>query len=146
MLSTSRRPSARKAALVAFVAAAVGAAGVAANALAGSAGPATVKVVLKEWSLTPSATTLAAGRVTFAVHNAGGIPHEFVVLRTSRHHHAIPVQGSQAVEAGELGEIEDLTPGATKRLTLRLQPGKYVLLCNLPGHYKAGQYAALRVR
>ena len=145
MLRRLRQPSA-KAALVAFIAAAVAAAGIAASALAGSTGKATVKVVLKEWTLTPSTTTLAAGRVTFAVHNAGGIPHEFVVLRTNRHHHAIPTQGSQAVEAGELGEIEDLTPGATKRLTVRLQPGKYVLLCNLPGHYKAGQFAALRVR
>ncbi len=106
----------------------------------------TVKMVLKEWTLTPSSTAVAAGQVSFVVRNIGGIPHEFVVLRTKRHHHALPMKAGQAAETGAVGEIEEIKPGQTQRLTLRLTAGKYVLLCNLPGHYKAGQYAALLVR
>jgi uncharacterized cupredoxin-like copper-binding protein len=45
-----------------------------------------------------------------------------------------------------LGEIPLIPSGASKRLTLRVSPGKYVLLCNLLGHYQAGQFAALRAR
>jgi uncharacterized cupredoxin-like copper-binding protein len=136
---------ARAAPLAVLAAVALTAAGIAANAPAGSTAPRAVKVVLKEWTLKPSAATVPAGPVIFVVHNTGGIPHEFVVVRTNRHHHALAMHGGQAVEAGQLGEIGELKPGQAKRLTVRLRPGKYVLLCNLPGHYKAGQYAALRV-
>jgi uncharacterized cupredoxin-like copper-binding protein len=45
-----------------------------------------------------------------------------------------------------LGEAGDIKPGQTKKVTLTLKPGKYVLLCNLAGHYKAGQYAAFTVK
>ena len=32
-----------------------------------------------------------------------------------------------------------------KTLDVVLKPGKYVLLCNLPGHYKSGQYTGISV-
>lgn len=94
----------------------------------------------------PSAKIVRAGKVTFLVKNAGTIEHELVVLRTERHHHALPVKGGRAVEMGLQGEVEELEPGESARLTIALKPGKYVLLCNLLGHYKAGQFAALRAR
>ena len=144
MLSRSR--NARRAVVVGLGVAALAAAGLVSNALAGSGAAPTIKVVLKEWTLTPSTTTVPAGAVTFVVRNSGGIPHELVVVKTSRHHHALPMKGSQAVETGDVGEIEEILPGKTKRVTIKLKPGKYVLLCNLEGHYRAGQYASLTVR
>lgn len=146
MLSGPSRRTALGAIVPLVLAAAVAAGGGVAGASEGVASAATVKVQLKEWTLTPSAVAVPAGAVTFVVRNAGGIPHEFVIMRTNAHHHVLPMHGSQAAEQGVQGEIEDLAPGKTSRLTVRLQPGKYVLLCNLPGHYKAGQFAALRVR
>lgn len=104
-------------------------------------------MTLKEWKLIPTTRTcLAAGRITFTVRNAGALEHEFVVLRTNRPPGRLPMKGGQAVETGLQGETPDLQPGQTRRLTLRLRPGKYALLCNLPGHYKAGQFAGLCVR
>lgn len=108
--------------------------------------PAKVSVVLKEWKLTPSSASIRAGKVTFLVKNVGALAHEFVVLRTDAHHHALAVKGGEAVETGLKGEIAKIVPGQKRSLTLSLKPGKYVLLCNLLGHYKAGQFAALRVR
>ena len=105
-----------------------------------------VGVVLKEWKLIPSAATVRAGKVTFRVANRGTMEHEFVVLRTDRHHHVLPVKAAVAAETGRQGEISSIAPGKVRSLTLTLKPGKYVLICNLLGHYKAGQYAALRVR
>lgn len=112
----------------------------------GARGSSAVTVVLAEWTLVPSATTVRAGKVTFQVTNDGAIEHEFVVLRTDSHHHALTVKKAVAVETGRQGEIAKIVPGEERSLTLNLKPGKYVLICNLLGHYKAGQYAALRVR
>ena len=105
-----------------------------------------VAVTLIEWKLVPGQITVRPGRVSFIVRNAGTMDHEFVVLRSDRHHHGLRVTGGKAVETGRLGEIPLIPSGASKRITLRVPAGKYVLLCNMLGHYQAGQYAALRVR
>ena len=44
-----------------------------------------------------------------------------------------------------LGEISDLAPGASGKLAVNLKPGSYLLICNQPGHYKAGMVARLSV-
>ena len=117
------------------------------NSLQTPARPAanTVTVVMKDRSFQSSTRTVPAGKVTFVVRNAGTMEHEFVVLRTDRHHHLLSMKSQQASEAGAKGEIEEFASGRTKRLTLTLAPGKYVLLCNLPGHYKRGQFISFVV-
>ncbi len=116
----------------------VGLAGTAQAAREGAAA-ATVKVTLSEWKLVPSVKKVPAGRVTFVVRNAGKMPHEFLILRTDKPAKALPMRGVKAIETGSKGRIRAFAAGSTKRLTLNLAPGKYVLLCNMPGHYKAGQ-------
>jgi uncharacterized cupredoxin-like copper-binding protein len=105
-----------------------------------------VSVSLAEWKLLPSQPTVRPGRVSFLVRNDGTMVHEFVVLRSDRHHHSLKVKGGKAVETGLRAEIAQIPSGVTKRVTVKLPVGRYVLLCNLMGHYQAGQYAALRVR
>jgi len=107
---------------------------------------AAVSVVLDEWKLKPSQTTVRPGRIAFVVRNEGSMSHEFVVLRTNRRAKSLPVRGGKAVEQGRRGKLPQIASGVSGRLTLRLGPGKYVLICNLMGHYQAGQAAALRVR
>jgi uncharacterized cupredoxin-like copper-binding protein len=106
---------------------------------------ANIGVTLKEFTVAPAPATGKAGTVTFRVHNAGAVRHEFVVLRTNRSA-ADLLKGSEASEAGNVGEIGDLKPGATKTLRLDLKAGHYALICNLPGHYAAGQRADLVVK
>ncbi len=100
---------------------------------------ATVSVVMKEWSFNASVRKVLAGNVTFVVRNAGKMPHEFLILRTDKPAKALPMRGVKAIETGSKGRLRAFAAGSTKRLTLNLAPGKYVLLCNMPGHYKAGQ-------
>ena len=100
---------------------------------------------LKEYSIAPRPSEVAAGRVAFNVHNAGSIKHEFVVLRTDKKASDL-LKGNEADEAGNVGEIGNLNPGQTKTLSLNLKAGHYALICNLPGHYKLGQHADLTVR
>jgi uncharacterized cupredoxin-like copper-binding protein len=123
----------------------VGLAGVvAATALAATQMGPTVAVSLKEFKvMAPSSTK--AGKVTFAVRNRGKLKHEFIVVKTNRPAGKLPLKGAVARLTGVKGKLKPFKPGSLKKLTLTLKSGKYVLLCNLPGHYKAGQYKAFRV-
>ena len=107
--------------------------------------PRRIGVTLKEYSVAPSPAVGSAGKVTFNVQNAGAIPHEFVVLRTAKPAGSL-LKGAEADEAGNVGEIGDIQPGQAKTLSLSLKPGHYALICNLPGHYTAGQHADFTVR
>jgi uncharacterized cupredoxin-like copper-binding protein len=56
------------------------------------------------------------------------------------------LKGARADESGNVGETGDLQPGQAKTINLALKPGHYALICNLPGHYKAGQHIDFTVR
>jgi uncharacterized cupredoxin-like copper-binding protein len=45
-----------------------------------------------------------------------------------------------------LGEVSELDPGKSGTLIVDVKPGKYILYCNLPGHYMAGMWTMLEVR
>ena len=104
-----------------------------------------VSVGLREFSVDPSSTVGRAGGITFAVRNAGTLTHEFVIIRTDRPAGAL-LKGARADESGNVGETGDLRPGQSKTLRLSLRPGHYALICNLPGHYAAGQHRDFTVR
>jgi uncharacterized cupredoxin-like copper-binding protein len=104
-----------------------------------------VNVTLTEFKIKPVPTTVAAGKVTFLVKNAGKVEHEFVVIKTKLAPGKLPVSGNEASEKGAVGEVGELAPGKSGRVTLNLKPGKYVFICNLPSHYKLGQYIGFRV-
>jgi uncharacterized cupredoxin-like copper-binding protein len=124
---------------------------------------ATVKVALAPGGdptkLRPSVRTVKTGKVTFLVHNYSNIPHksfgvpdapeghELVVLKTNLAPAGLKVDNLRgvAVETGRVGKPVVLDPGKSGSITLTLPPGKYVLICNLLGHYAAGQYAAFKV-
>ena len=107
---------------------------------------ATTKVTEKEWGVTPLPAKVKAGKVTFSVKNIGHLNHEFIVIRTSKLANRLPTRGAVAVvTTGQVGKIAQFKPGVTRTLTLTLKAGHYVLICNLPGHYKAGQYTNFTV-
>jgi uncharacterized cupredoxin-like copper-binding protein len=120
--------------LVALVAAAV-----VVSPIGASPAKTLVKVQLKELKVLPSPLTAKRGAVSFSVKNTGKIDHELVVLKTNPPPAKLPVKGGKAVETGRVGRFGPLKPGTSKSLNLTLKSGKYVLLCNLPGHYQAGQ-------
>ncbi len=117
----------------------------------------TIDVTLQEWSVAPSAASAPAGDVTFAVTNDGPEDiHEFVVLKTDLDPGDLPTDDTGAVtEAGEgievVDEIEDIPVGETQELTVTLEAGNYVLLCNIysadedEAHYQMGMRTAFEV-
>jgi len=124
--------------------AAIGAGTAGGVALAGSEGKSTLKVTVKEMRIIPAAKQLPNGKVTFVVRNAGSIVHEMVVVR-AQGRSKLGVREYKAVETGAVGEVEDVEPGKTKSVTLKLTRGTYFLICNEPGHYQLGMRATLRV-
>lgn len=102
----------------------------------------TVDVQLKEMEITANPSSITAGSVTFSAKNAGAIDHELVVLKTDLAPDALPVEGGKVEETGPgvqgIGEIEEFAAGKTESATFELEHGKYVLVCNVAGHYQAG--------
>jgi uncharacterized cupredoxin-like copper-binding protein len=105
----------------------------------------TVDASLKEWSITDQEQTVKAGKVTFNATNDGSAPHELVVLKTDKPQGDLEKNG-EVSESDSVGEVSDIEPGASGKKTIDLQPGKYVLICNLPGHYAQGMHTSLVVK
>jgi uncharacterized cupredoxin-like copper-binding protein len=90
-------------------------------------------------------STNNGGKVTFQVRNVGQLPHEFVVLKTDKSANGLGT-GSRVPEDGNVGETGDVPTGGSKTLKLKLKPGHYALICNLPGHYAAGMHTDFTVK
>lgn len=101
--------------------------------------------------------TVSAGTVTLVAVNHGTRTHELVVLPLATGQGV----GTRAVgadntvdETGSLGEASKacgagtgngITAGSAGWVTLTLTPGRYELVCNLPGHYAGGMHTKLSV-
>ena len=124
---------------------------------AGGGGATTVAVTLQEWAVLPAADSAPAGDVTFDVTNDGPEDiHEFVVIKTDLDAADLPTDADGVVdEAGGgmevIDEIEDIPVGESQSLTVTLDAGSYVLLCNIwdedegEAHYRMGMRTAFTV-
>lgn len=116
----------------------------------GGGGDNSVGVTLHDFEVTLDASSTSAGSVSFDIHNDGPSTHEFVVFKTDLAADDLPLNADGDVdEEGEgvehVDEVEDIEADADGSLTVDLDAAKYVLICNLPGHYKAGMHAELTV-
>ena len=93
--------------------------------------------------------TIKSGRVTLQAENQSkNLVHEVVVGRDDGAKDLpFDAKHDRVIESRvrRLGEIADVAPGKTGKLTLNLKPGTYVLFCNQPGHYHDGMVVRLTV-
>jgi uncharacterized cupredoxin-like copper-binding protein len=106
-----------------------------------------VSATLADFSITLDSSSAPAGEVTFDVSNDAEQTHEFVVFQTDLPPDQLPTNEDGDVdEEGEgvtlVDEIEDIEGGSSQSLTVNLEAGSYVLICNLPGHYQQGMHAS----
>ena len=97
-----------------------------------------------------SPDTAKAGVVKFDVTNdSKDTIHEMIVMYMADPSKPLPyIDAEQRVDedkAGDKGEVSELDPGASGSLTVNLQPGEYLLICNVPGHYAAGMWTTFTV-
>jgi uncharacterized cupredoxin-like copper-binding protein len=121
-----------------------------------------VRVVMNDrFRYQPASITVRAGRqVTFAVHNAGRLPHEFILgdratqldherqMRAAppgtghTHTHAEPPDPAATSPSGAV----TVPPGETRRLTWTFQePGIVLYGCHVVGHWAAGMKGTIVV-
>ena len=125
----------------------------------GAAGGGEVNVVVSEFIVEPDPESVDAGEVTFVVDNQGGDIHEFLVVDAASADD-LPVDDDGAFDEAAFGEdkvldeVEDIESGDTAELTLDLEAGTYVLLCNvveeeetgeIESHFAEGMHTTLTV-
>jgi uncharacterized cupredoxin-like copper-binding protein len=101
---------------------------------------------MTEFAFDPKDAIAKAGRVTITAPNDGNVVHELVLLRTEEDPAALPKKAGKVDESTSVGEIADVEPRSTKKATFKLAPGKYAMVCALPGHYEGGMYGSLTVQ
>jgi uncharacterized cupredoxin-like copper-binding protein len=109
--------------------------------LTATAGP-TVKATLNEMHIRVSPKRVPAGKVTFVVRNSGTVEHELLVIPWPKAG-KLTVARFRADEGASLGEVPELMPGKTGSVTLTLRPGRYLVICNVSGHYQLGMQAVI---
>jgi len=119
-----------------------------------SCGPSKVDVSLTTYKITLSTDSVNAGDVTFHVTNdATDLVHEFVVFKTDLPEDQLPLTAENIVDEEGAGitfinEVEDVEQGTSKDLTVTLEPGRYVLICNTAEklHYQHGMHIVFTVK
>jgi uncharacterized cupredoxin-like copper-binding protein len=114
-----------------------------------AAGGETLTIKMNEYNFIPADAKAKAGSVTIDAENVGKMPHELVLAKSDLDPAKLPTSSNGEVDEEALdvvGEAPDVAPGDTGSFSADLEPGSYVMLCNLPGHYAAGMYGSLTVK
>jgi hypothetical protein len=144
------RRSSQAARLGALALAVVATAGAAAlGAHASSSRAPTVRISERDFRI-KAPKRLAAGLVTLRVHNAGPDTHELLLVRLRNGRLPLRRDGltvdEEALEPLHPVTVEGMERGKTEEVRVRLRPGRYVLFCNMAGHYLSGMRAQVVVR
>jgi uncharacterized cupredoxin-like copper-binding protein len=111
-----------------------------------------IDVTMHDFGIKVSRHEVPAGRVVLRVKNDGPSTHEINVDLTRYGSGKIPLQrdGLTAAEDAKgierIDSIEQVNLHDTGDLALDLKPGRYVLWCNLEGHYLGGMHETFDVR
>jgi uncharacterized cupredoxin-like copper-binding protein len=109
-----------------------------------------INVTERDFHISTSISQVSPGDVWLRIHNAGPDNHELIVA--PQNSHGLPLRGDgftldeDKFQNSEPGSVEPQLPNGTKYLKLHLAPGRYVLFCNMEGHYMSGMHTELVVR
>lgn len=102
-----------------------------------------VDLVMRDYwfELSHSGSELAT--VTFAIDNQGKVSHEVIVVRTDLPSDELPLDAKSNVDEEAEGlevveRLEGVEYQSSQVWSVDLEPGRYVLVCNLPAHYRRG--------
>jgi uncharacterized cupredoxin-like copper-binding protein len=116
---------------------------------AGSSGEAHLGIVERDFRIQAERTAVRPGRVELEIENHGPVDHELIVVREDGRPLPLRASGLSVDEEGLqrriAGTIEARGPGVHTDLAVDLAPGRYVLICNMAGHYQSGMHAELVV-
>lgn len=106
-------------------------------------------IVERDFKIRAQRYELPAGKVDLSVKNDGPDAHELIVVRETDSSLPMRKDGltvdEDAIQKQTQGALEPGQPGGERHLKLHLAPGRYLLLCNMSGHYLGGMHAELVV-
>lgn len=123
----------------------------------GPAGPRTVvKVKLQDYSIVPDVDPVETGRVVLEVRSSGPQKrHELLMIRSDAPADELPVRDDGSVDTKRLefvAKVDAMDIGGSASVDLDLEPGRYILFCNLvdraedgsqESHYKLRMHSVL---
>lgn len=117
------------------------------DASSDAGGATTVDVTMRDWSIEVDPAAVPAGEIAFEASNDGPTTHEFEIFSGDIPTEPLPVSDGVA-DTGDLvlvDEVEDVVAGTTAELTVDLDVGEYLVICNLADHYEQGMSTTLTV-
>ncbi len=111
-------------------------------------------VVLDEYSVVTDLDALPEGPIKFDIKNDGAVEHELLIVRSDIPGAELPTKDNGSFDDGAGGvdvqrEIEDIEAGDKTSRSYELDPGNYVLLCNIvdgeTSHYALGMWTQLTI-
>jgi uncharacterized cupredoxin-like copper-binding protein len=103
----------------------------------------------RDFRIATTTSHVSAGVVELRVHNAGPDQHELIVVAERRG--GVPLRSDgltvneERIQSLEPGSLEPSEAGTTRYLRVRLEPGRYLLFCNMAGHFMSGMRTTLVV-
>lgn len=112
-----------------------------------------VTVNERDFTIRASPRVLAAGDVVFRDDNHGPDAHELIVARApGASGVSLPLRSDgltvseEELQRSIVASLEAGEAGTVRQLHVRLAPGRYVLFCNMAGHFMAGMETVVTVR
>lgn len=115
-----------------------------------AAKPSSITITMGDHSLALSHTSAPHGIVSFTLANPSSIAHEIDIVRTVLTATKLPTKPSgqfneHTPQARVVKEAVKIGVRATRTFTAQLSAGHYVLVDNLPGHYRDGEAVDLTI-
>jgi uncharacterized cupredoxin-like copper-binding protein len=112
-----------------------------------------VSVNERDFAITASPKVVEAGDVVFRADNHGPDAHELIVARAPGSSGIrLPFRtdgltvSEETLKRAIVGSLEPGQAGDVRDLHVKLAPGRYVLFCNMAGHFMAGMETVVTVR
>ena len=105
-----------------------------------------VAVRMQDYKVLLSVATAKPGTVRFGIKNEGGMEHSFELIKSDLPFDQLPTADAKAKEDGLIKQVKSLPVGKVSVVSADLAAGKYVVICNIAGHYQLGMRAALTVQ
>jgi uncharacterized cupredoxin-like copper-binding protein len=111
--------------------------------------PTAPSIGLTEWKVVLTGT-IKAGKTDLTINNVGVAAHEFLVFKSDRDASAYPMDKAGNIKEEGAGvalisDGENIDPGGTQTRTIDLEPGRYLFVCNIPGHFRQGMFTVVTV-
>jgi hypothetical protein len=108
------------------------------------------RLVVRERDFSITAPThVRAGRVLIVVRNDGPDDHELLVVRWGAGPVGLPIRPDGITINEEalrpVVALPPAAPGERRMVAVNLRPGRYVVFCNMAGHFMAGMHAVVEV-